>query len=195
MSRRPKLGIPVPVLVEAYSLGRFPMCYEDGELYWHDPDPRAIFPLEKIAPNLRLQRVIRSGRFSMTSDTAFGEVIRACAQREETWIDPRIIASFEALHAAGHAHSIEARSDGVLVGGIYGLALGGAFFGESMFSKESNAGKVAFHELVRRLKGHGFTMFDSQYINPFTARLGAVEITRREFRSRLSDALALDVHF
>ena len=195
MSRLPKLGIPVPVLVEAYGLGRFPMCHEDGELYWHDPDPRAIFPLEKTGPNQRMQRLMRSGRFSMSSDTAFGDVIRACARREETWIDPRIIASFEALHAAGHAHSIEVWSGGRLVGGIYGLALGGAFFGESMFSQESNAGKVAFHELARRLQERGFSMFDSQYINPFTAQLGAIEIPRREFRSRLDDALALDVYF
>ena len=171
------------------------MCHEDGELYWHDPDPRAIFPLEKTGPNPRMQRLMRSGRFSMSSDTAFGDVIRACARREETWIDPRIIASFEALHAAGHAHSIEVWSGGRLVGGIYGLALGGAFFGESMFSQESNAGKVAFHELARRLQERGFSMFDSQYINPFTAQLGAIEIPRREFRSRLDDALALDVYF
>lgn len=189
------LGIPVPVLLDAYGMGRFPMCHEDGELYWHDPDPRAVFPLEKIGPNQRMLRLLRSGRFTVTSDTAFAAVIRGCAQREETWIDPRIVASFDALHAAGHAHSIETWDDGQLVGGIYGLALGGVFFGESMFSHQSNAGKVAFHELVRRLKENGSLLFDSQYINPFTAQLGAIEIPRKIFRSRLAEALALDVYF
>ncbi|HRH70485.1 MAG TPA: leucyl/phenylalanyl-tRNA--protein transferase [Flavobacteriales bacterium] len=196
MSRPPQQpGIPVPVLLEAYGLGRFPMCHEDGELYWHDPDPRAVFPLDKILPNPRLQRVIRSGRFTVTRDTAFKEVVRACAHREETWIDPRIIASFDALHAAGHAHSIETWSDGRLVGGIYGMALRGAFFGESMFSRVSNAGKVAFYGLARHLNERGYVLFDSQYINPFTAQLGAVEIPKRSFRVHLAKALALDIKF
>lgn len=171
------------------------MCHDDGELYWHDPDPRAVFPLAQIRPNQRLQRVIRSGRFRITCDTAFAEVIRGCADREETWIDARIIASFQALHKAGHAHSIEVWRGEELVGGIYGLALRGAFFGESMFSRESNAGKVAFYELARHLNERGYVLFDSQYINDFTKQLGAVEIPKRLFRVHLAEAMALDIKF
>ncbi len=181
--------------MDAYSSGRFPMCHEDGELYWHDPDPRAVFPLAAIRPNDRLQRLIRSGRFTVTRDTAFQAVIRACADRDETWIDVRIIASFQALYNAGHAHSIEVWRADELVGGIYGLALRGAFFGESMFSRESNAGKVAFYELARHLNERGYVLFDSQYINPFTAQLGAVEIPKRLFRVHLAEAMALDIQF
>lgn len=196
MSRpTPPTHIPVDVLIDAYSSGRFPMCHDDGELYWHDPDPRAVFPLAQIRPNERLQRVIRSDRFTITCDAAFTEVIRGCADREETWIDARIMASFQALHTAGYAHSIEVWRGEELVGGIYGLALQGAFFGESMFSRESNAGKVAFYELARRLTERGYVLFDSQYINPFTAQLGAVEIPKRLFRVHLAEAMALDMKF
>lgn len=196
MSRPPEQTvIPVKVLLEAYSLGRFPMCHEDGELYWHDPDPRAIFPLDRVRPNVRLQRALRSSGFRIEHDTAFDQVIRACADREETWIDERIIGSFMGLHLAGYAHSVECWWGDELVGGIYGVALCGAFFGESMFSRRTNAGKAAFFALAEHLQRQGHVLFDSQYINEFTVQLGAVEITRALFRDRLQAALLLDVHF
>lgn len=181
--------IPVEVLLESYHEGRFPMCHEDGNLYWHDPDPRAIFPLEHIVPNARMQRALRSGKYRFSMDTAFSEVIRACAAREETWIDQRLIASYEAMFHSGHAHSVEVWQEKVLVGGIYGIAVGGAFFGESMFNRVPNAGKLAFFKLVDHLKEQHFLLFDTQYLNDFTASLGAVEIRRSEFRKLLAQAL------
>jgi len=187
--------IPPEILVKAYRKGLFPMCHEDGELYWHDPDPRAVFTLDTLEPDRRTARIIRSGRFTITRDKAFAEVIAACAEREDTWIDERIKASYVALHRAGHAHSMEAWQGQELVGGIYGVAVGGAFFGESMFTRASNAGKVAFHALVAHLRERGFVLFDSQYINDFTAQLGAVEHPRERFRQDLKAALRLPVTF
>ena len=187
--------IPPEILVKAYRKGLFPMCHEDGELYWHDPDPRAVFTLDTLEPDRRTARIIRSGRFTITRDKAFAEVIAACADREGTWIDERIKASYVALHRAGHAHSMEAWQDQELVGGIYGVAVGGAFFGESMFTRASNAGKVAFHALVAHLRERGFVLFDSQYINDFTAQLGAVEHPRERFKQDLKAALRLPVTF
>jgi leucyl/phenylalanyl-tRNA--protein transferase len=187
--------IPPEILVKAYRKGLFPMCHEDGELYWHDPDPRAVFTLDTLEPDRRTARIIRSGRFTITRDKAFAEVIAACAEREDTWIDERIKASYVALHRAGHAHSMEAWQDQELVGGIYGVAVGGAFFGESMFTRASNAGKVAFHALVAHLRERGFVLFDSQYINDFTAQLGAVEHPRERFKQDLKAALRLPVTF
>lgn len=191
----PILAIPVAELVLAYSEGRFPMCHDDGELYWHDPDPRAVFSLEGLTANARAQRAFRQAGFTFTRDQAFDRVIRGCADREESWIDERIIASFQALHAAGYAHSVETWEGDDLVGGIYGVALRGAFFGESMFSRRTNAGKAAFFALVRRLQERGFKLFDTQYINAFTAQLGAIEITRALFRDRLDAALKHDAWF
>jgi leucyl/phenylalanyl-tRNA--protein transferase len=187
--------IPPEILVKAYRKGLFPMCHEDGELYWHDPDPRAVFTLDTLEPDRRTARIIRSGRFTITRDKAFAEVIAACAEREDTWIDERIKASYVALHRAGHAHSMEAWQGQELVGGIYGVAVGGAFFGESMFTRASNAGKVAFHALVAHLRERGFVLFDSQYINDFTAQLGAVEHPRERFKQDLKAALRLPVTF
>ena len=187
--------IPEQVLLDAYRRGRFPMCHEDGELYWHDPDPRAVFPVEKLRPNDRLQRALRRAGFRISKDRAFEKVVRACAEREETWIDERIIASFIALHASGHAHAVEVWEDHELVGGIYGLSLGGAFFGESLFSRRDHAGKAAFYALAAHLQHCGHVLFDTQYLNPFTAQLGAVEIPRSSFLKLLHDALDLDVRF
>ena len=181
--------IPVDVLLEAYREGRFPMCHEDGNLYWHDPDPRAVFDLQKLAPNARMLRAMRSTKYRFSMDTAFAEVIQACASRKETWIDQRLIGSYVALFSAGYAHSMEVWEDEELVGGIYGVAVGGVFFGESMFNHVSNAGKLAFYKLVEHLKESGFTLFDTQYLNDFTAQLGAVEIPRSEFKSALAQAL------
>lgn len=185
--------IPVHTLLEAYSEGRFPMAHADGELYWHDPDPRAVFDLASVRPNARLARAMRQADFHITRDEAFPAVVEACAERPETWIDARIQATYVQLHRAGHAHSVEVWStDGPgkrqLVGGIYGVALGGAFFGESMFHRLPNAGKAAFHALADHLRRCGFTLFDSQYLNPFTASLGAVEVPRARFLRMLAAA-------
>jgi leucyl/phenylalanyl-tRNA--protein transferase len=181
--------IPVDALVEAYGQGRFPMCHEDGALYWHDPDPRAVFPLETIRPNVRMEHHMRSPRFRITVDKAFGQVIRACADRPDTWLDERLIASYVALHEAGFAHSVEVWERGTLVGGIYGVSLGGAYFAESMFNRVSNAGKIAFHALVQKLREAGYMLLDTQYINDFTASLGAQEVPRAEFLRSLARAL------
>ncbi|MBK7384781.1 MAG: leucyl/phenylalanyl-tRNA--protein transferase [Flavobacteriales bacterium] len=186
--------IPVDVLLKAYTRGVFPMAHDDGELYWHEPDPRAVFNLASIQPDPTTARVMRSGRYAITRDLKFEAVMRACAVRDETWIDERIIGSYVALHATGHAHSVEVREGEKLIGGIYGVALGGAFFGESMFGV-NNAGKVAFYSLVKHIQQQGFVLFDSQYINPFTKRLGAIEIPKADFMQRLDHALSLTAHF
>ena len=187
--------VPVEVMLEAYQQGFFLMAHEDGELYWHDPDPRAIIPLEAVTMNARMARMMRSPRFQVTKDKAFRKVVEACAERPSTWIDDRIIASYTDLHLAGHAHSVEVWNAGDLVGGIYGVAIGGAFFGESMFNRVPNAGKVAFHRLVEHLRTRGYDLFDTQYINAFTAGLGAVELPREAFRRSLSRALTRPVAF
>jgi leucyl/phenylalanyl-tRNA--protein transferase len=187
--------IPVPLLLKAYSHGLFPMAHEDGELYWHDPDPRAVFPIDKIEPDERTRRHLRSSSIRISVNEAFSEVIRACAARDETWIDDRIIASYIGLHDSGHAHSVEVWKENDLVAGIYGVSIGAAFFGESMFNARNNMAKVAFHSLVDRLKKNGFILFDTQYLNPFTEKLGAIEISREEYRRTLGRALALPMKF
>ncbi len=181
--------IPPEILIEAYTMGLFPMAHEDGGLYWHDPDPRAIFPLQDLRPDRKTAAMMRSGKWRISMDASFEEVIRACAAREETWIDERIMRSYLLLHEHGHAHSVEVWEGQELVGGIYGVAIGAAFFGESMFNRRPNAGKVAFHGLVDHLRGRGFMLFDTQYINPFTERLGAVEIAKLEYMRSLKAAL------
>lgn len=191
---RPSATIPVEVLLKAYSQGAFPMAHEDGELYWHQPDPRAVFDLEGLKPDPTTARILRSGRYTTTMDRAFEQVVRACADRDETWIDARIIASFVELHRSGHAHSLEVWEGPGLVGGIYGVVLGGAFFGESMFGA-NNAGKVAFYSMAEHIRAQGFVLFDTQYINPFTAQLGAYEIPRAEFDRLLEHACGQHIRF
>jgi len=183
------------LLLRAYTQGWFPMVHDDGQHYWHDPDPRAVFDLHALRPDRTTRRLWRSGRFRCTVDSAFTDVVRGCAApapgREGTWISDEMIAAYSALHAEGHALSVETWADQRLVGGIYGVRLGAAFFGESMFSRASGASRMAFHHLVRLLQTSGFTLFDTQYVNAHTALLGAVEIPRHEFRRRLSAALSL----
>lgn len=184
--------IPVSELLHAYASGRFPMCHEDGELWWHDPDPRAIFPLDRVAPNARLQRLMRSCRFRVqrvSNALDLDAVITGCADRPETWIDERIKASYGELYQAGHVLAFEVFEGDERVGGIYGVVIGSAFFGESMFNRAPSAGKVVFHALVEHLKQSGCTLFDTQYINPFTASLGAVEVPRTEYLAMLNKAI------
>jgi leucyl/phenylalanyl-tRNA--protein transferase len=188
---RPELT--AELLRAAYRSGFFPMVGRHGAIEWHRPDPRAIFELGRIAPPDRATRRLLE-RAEITTDTAFEEVMRRCASREETWIDARMIAAYAELHRLGYAHSLEVRLQGALVGGIYGVRLGAAFFGESLFGT-NNAGKAAFHALVARLRAGRFMLFDTQYINPFTERLGAVEVPLDTFLARLDEALGTEAVF
>ncbi|MCC6840721.1 MAG: leucyl/phenylalanyl-tRNA--protein transferase [Flavobacteriales bacterium] len=184
------------LLLAAYRQGFFPMTADDGTIEWHNPDPRAVFPLESIRPNNRLQRHLRSASFDMRLDTAFQAVMEHCATvHGESWISPGMVDAYTELHRSGHAHSVETWHGGSLVGGIYGVGIGAAFFGESMFSLETNASKAAFHHLAAHLRNRGFQLFDTQYANPHTSALGAVEIPRREFLDRLAVAVIAPVSF
>jgi leucyl/phenylalanyl-tRNA--protein transferase len=182
------------LLVRAYQQGVFPMALEGGEIGWFSPDPRAILPLDTFHVPSRVARVVRQGRFEVTSDRDFAAVMRACAaDREEgTWINDEIVESYVELHHRALAHSIECWHAGELAGGLYGVHLGGAFFGESMLHRVTDASKVALAALVERVKGRGFSLLDVQWLTPHLARFGAIEIPRREYLRRLKDALSRD---
>jgi len=181
-------------LLLAYRLGIFPW-YGPGEpILWWSPPKRCVMEPARFHASRSLQRVVRQGRFTVTFDQAFPQVIRACAetrleQGEGTWIVPEMVRAYCALHEAGFAHSAEAWWEGQLAGGIYGVSLGRAFFGESMFTRVTNGSKVAFFSLAQRLAEWEFSLIDCQITNPHLARLGAYEITRREFLRRLNGAL------
>jgi leucyl/phenylalanyl-tRNA--protein transferase len=183
------------LLLGAYAQGLFPMAErrDSAGLYWVSPEKRGIIPLDGFHVPHRLARTVRSGRFAVTADRAFGEVMVACAQpaegREESWINDEILRLYTALFADGHAHSVECRQDGALVGGLYGVSLGGAFFGESMFSHVTDASKVALVHLVEALRRGGFTLLDTQFLTAHLARFGAVEIPRRRYLELLEAAL------
>lgn len=180
-------------LIALYEQGWFPMAELNGDIHVHRPDPRAIFDLDRIpAPDRPTRRLLE--RATVTMDTAFEEVMRRCAGRAETWIDERLIAAYTQLHQQGHACSLEVWLNDELVGGIYGVSLGAAFFGESLFGT-NNAGKAAFHVLAARLREGGYMLFDSQYINAFTRSLGAFEIDAVAFDRRLRQALMHEARF
>ena len=188
------------MLIAAYAQGIFPMSLGEetgGEIGWFSPDPRGIIPLDTFAIPRRLARVIRQQRFEVRVDTAFEAVMRACAADREdgTWISEEIVESYGALYARGLAHSVEAWRGGALVGGLYGVHLGGAFFGESMFHHETDASKVALAALVERLRARGFTLLDTQWITPHLAQFGAIESPKDEYLARLHGALALRREF
>jgi leucyl/phenylalanyl-tRNA---protein transferase len=176
------------LLVHAYRQGIFPMALEDDEIGWFSPDPRGVLPLDRVHTPARLARVIRSGRFEVAVDRDFEGVMRACAADREdgTWISEEIIESYLAVHRLGLAHSIETWRDGKLAGGLYGVHLGGAFFGESMFHHETDASKVALMALVTRMRERGLSLLDIQWVTPHLAQFGAVEISRDEYLRRLS---------
>ncbi len=182
------------LLVHAYRQGIFPMGMEDGSIGWFSPDPRGIIPLDGFHVPDRLRRVLRSGRFTTSLNRDFEGVMRACAaDREEgTWITEEILASYVALHRLGLAHSVEVWRGGALVGGLYGVHLAGAFFGESMFHTETDASKVALVTLVEHMQDRGFTLLDIQWVTPHLARFGAVEIPRADYLIRLAEALCLN---
>ena len=179
-------------LLRAYAMGIFPMAQsrDDPQVHWVDPRRRGVLPLDGFHVSRSLARRIRRGGYEARVDTAFAEVVRACADREETWINPVIFGLYQDLHRAGFAHSQEIWRGGRLVGGVYGVVLGRAFFGESMFSAETDGSKLALAHLVARLRAGGFTLFDTQFLTPHLASLGAVEIPRAEYHRRLDAALA-----
>jgi leucyl/phenylalanyl-tRNA---protein transferase len=181
-------------LLAAYGRGVFPWYEEGLPVCWWSPDPRAILPLDALHITRRLARTIRSGRFAVTVNGDFAGVIRGCADRAEgTWITRDMIAAYERLHELGHAHSFEVWRGDQLAGGVYGVAVGGLFAAESMFHRISDASKVALVALVEHLQSRGFVLLDVQMVTVHTARLGAIEVPRREYLRRLRSATALDV--
>ena len=179
------------LLLQAYASGIFPMAdsRDASELFWVEPRNRAILPLDGFHVSRSLRRTLRSGRFTVTLDRDFGAVLAACADREETWINGEIEQAVLALHSSGHAHSIEVWRDGALAGGLYGVKLGRAFFGESMFSRATDASKVALAWLVARLQAGGFTLLDCQFMTEHLGTLGAVSVPRSTYIELLSAAL------
>jgi len=183
-------------LLVAYQQGYFPMADpETGEILFLSPDPRAIIPLDAVHISRSLRQTLRKQPYEIRINTAFEAVMRECANRPNTWISPEMIALYTELHHMGYAHSVESWYQGQLVGGLYGVALGGAFFGESMFSRMPDASKVAFVALIERLRERGFVLLDAQYSNLHTQRLGAIEIPRSEFLARLRAAVRLHCRF
>lgn len=185
------------LLLGGYATGIFPMAEhrDDPEVFWVDPQRRATFPLDRFHISRSLARRMRSGVFRVTADQAFSAVVRGCANRPETWINATIFDLYSALHDRGHAHSIEIWQDRDLVGGVYGVSLGAAFFGESMFSTRTDASKLALAYLVDRLRMGGFLLFDAQFQTPHLQSLGAVEISRATYRRQLAEALKHEADF
>lgn len=188
--------IDAEVLLRAYAYGVFPMAEsrDDPDLYWIDPEARGVLPLETFHVPKRLKRTVRQQPFDIRIDTAFREVMLGCAEaapnRDGTWINERIVGLYCELHERGRAHSVECWRDGELVGGLYGVSLGAAFFGESMFSRATDASKVALVYLVARLIRGGYTLLDTQFVTSHLKQFGAVEISRDKYRVRLMEATA-----
>lgn len=185
------------LLLQAYRSGVFPMSEsrDDPDVFWVRPRLRGVLPLDHFHISRSLARTLRRGHFTPTMNAAFTDVVRACADRDETWINETIFDLYVALHLRGHAHSLEIWQDSQLVGGVYGVAVGGAFFGESMFSTETDASKVALAYLTDHLSRCGFTLFDTQFITDHLASLGAIEIPRDDYEEALALAIALPVRF
>ena len=185
------------MLLRAYASGIFPMAEsrEDPEIFWVDPRVRGVMPLHDFHLSRSLSRRMRKGAFQATADRAFEAVLDGCADRGETWINPILRELYLDLYDHGSAHSVEVWSEAGLAGGVYGVALGGAFFGESMFSRETDASKAALAWLVDRLRSGGFALFDIQFLTPHLASLGAVEMPRAAYRRALSEAIAVPARF
>ena len=189
-----QLVLTPETLLQAYRLGVFPMAQsrEDARLFWFDPPRRGILPMERLHLSRSLRRRLRAAPFRLSINADFAGVLAGCADRPQTWINAEIAALFTALHAEGHAHSIEAWEGDLLVGGVYGLAIGGLFCGESMFSHRSDASKIALVTLCAHLHRCGFSLFDTQYLTDHLASLGGVEISRAAYHARLAEALTRD---
>ena len=184
------------IILRAYAAGVFPMAEsrDDPGLFWVDPDMRGLLPLEQFHVPRSLKKVVRRGVFEIRYDTEFHSTVLACAEssagRDNTWINDEIVSLYCALHQMGHAHSVECWRNERLVGGLYGLSLGGAFFGESMFSKETDASKVALVYLVTRLRVGGYHLLDTQFVTDHLRQFGAIEISRQDYHGLLEDALS-----
>jgi leucyl/phenylalanyl-tRNA--protein transferase len=189
------------ILLRAYALGVFPMAESasDPELYWIDPEARGVIPLDGLHISRSLRKTVRHAKFEVLCDCDFSAVLSACAEPEAgrggTWINAQIVELYNELHRMGHAHSVECRLGGELVGGLYGVTLGAAFFGESMFSRVNDASKVALVHLVARLNHAGFTLLDTQFVTKHLARLGAIEMPRAEYRRMLARAIRTPATF
>ena len=199
---RPGMSELTPdILLRTYAAGIFPMAEsaEDPTLFWVDPETRGILPLEKFRVSRGVQRKLRRHVFEVRCDTAFEEVVRACAaktsERPTTWINEEIIRLYLGLHAMGHAHSVECWEGGELAGGLYGVCIGGAFFGESMFSRVTDASKIALAHLVARLRRGGYRLLDTQFVTSHLEQFGVTEVGRGEYQALLSSALAADASF
>jgi leucyl/phenylalanyl-tRNA--protein transferase len=201
MRRSRPAVIAADLLVSAYTHGWFPMAGDDSVIRWYSPDPRGIIPLDAFHVPSRLARVVRGGRFEIRIDHSFAEVIRACAEAERdpgdsgSWISDEIAASYRALHDSGVAHSVETWRDEQLVGGLYGVAIGGAFFGESMFHRATDASKVALVALVDRLRQRGYRLLDTQWVTDHLVQFGAVEIPRSTYLKLLDESLQVSCRF
>lgn len=190
--------IPADALLNAYASGWFPMAVSPGEIRWYSPDPRGIIPLDTFHVPSRLARSLRARPFEIRIDTNFPAVIRACAERPDpdgNWIDDEIIDSYSALFEQGFAHSVEAWRDDQLVGGLYGVAMRGAFFGESMFHRATDASKAALVALVEHLRERGYALLDTQWVTEHLLQFGAIEIPRRRYLRLLDQALTIDPAF
>ena len=189
--------IPINTLLDAYRTGYFPMVV-GGRLGFYSPQSRGVIPLDRFHVSRRLKRIVRQGRLQTSVDGAFRRVIAACASRPDdagNWIDDEIVESYCALHEAGHAHSVEVWQRDALVGGLYGVSLRGAFFGESMFHTATDASKVALSTLVDRLRNREYRLLDIQWLTPHLSQFGAIEIQRREYMRRLAVAMQVDCSF
>ncbi len=184
------------LLLQAYASGYFPMAdSKSGEIAWYSPDPRAVIPLESFRIPRSLRQVIRKKIYQINLDTVFEDVVRSCAKREETWISEEIVDTYCELNRMGYAHSVETWKDNVLAGGLYGVALGAAFFGESMFSASRDASKVALVALVERLLARNFILLDTQFLTPHLARFGTREIPKDAYLKRLKQAVKIHCSF
>jgi leucyl/phenylalanyl-tRNA---protein transferase len=195
------IALTPDLLLRAYAAGIFPMAEdaEESELFWVDPEQRGVLPLDRFHLPRRLRRTLRQEIFEVSCDSAFGAVVRGCAEprpeRPKTWINDEIFRLYSELFELGYAHSVECWHAGELVGGLYGVSLGSAFFGESMFSRVSEASKVALAQLVARLRLGGFRLLDTQFVTTHLERFGAVEIPRRQYHRQLAEAIELDAYF
>ncbi|SLN43355.1 Leucyl/phenylalanyl-tRNA--protein transferase [Roseivivax jejudonensis] len=185
------------LVLQAYRVGVFPMAEHrnDPDIFWVDPRHRGIIPLDRFRISKSLARTLRKDRYEVTLDRDFAGVMHACADRPETWINAEILGLYAALHEQGHAHSLEVWQDGELAGGVYGVAFGAVYCGESMFSRRRDGSKIALAWLVDHLKTTGFQLFDTQFLTPHLASLGGVEITRSEYQDRLATAAAASADF
>ncbi|MDI9409477.1 MAG: leucyl/phenylalanyl-tRNA--protein transferase [Candidatus Pacebacteria bacterium] len=193
--------LTVETLLFAYSQGFFPMAEgrDSDSVFWFDPDQRGILPLDSFYVPKRLRQIMRNQPYQLRINSQFDQVVRLCGEsapdRPETWINPQIAEVYGQLHLRGHAHSVESWLDGQLVGGLYGVSLGGAFFGESMFSRATDASKIALVQLVRLLREGGFVLLDSQFLTDHLAQFGATQVPRVEYRELLKQALQIKARF